>query len=110
MFMKDLGLSATGLERIVSESYSLLGLSTFYTTEGSELRAWPFPKETTALAAAGMIHTDMAKGFIKAEVVPYSDILVFRTFQNARSNGALRLEGREYLVQDGDVILFRFNV
>jgi len=110
MFMEDLDLSAGGLERIISESYSLLGLSSFYTTEGSELRSWPFPEGTTALEAAGMIHTDMAKGFIKAEVVPFAEILTLRTFRAARSKGALRLEGREYRVQDGDVILFRFNL
>jgi GTP-binding protein YchF len=110
MFMEDLGITRGGPERLVSESYCLLGLASFYTTEGSELRAWPFPQGTTALAAAGMIHTDIAKGFIKAEVVTYSDILTFHTFQTARSKGALRLEGKEYLVQDGDVILFRFNV
>jgi ribosome-binding ATPase YchF (GTP1/OBG family) len=110
MFMDDLGLTRSGLERIIKESYSLLGLASFYTTEGSELRAWPFPAGTTALTAAGMIHTDMAKGFIKAEVVPYADILTLRSFQAARSKGALRLEGKEYAVQDGDVILFRFNL
>jgi GTP-binding protein YchF len=110
MFGEDLGLSSGALERILAESYQLLGLATFYTTESSELRAWSFPEGATAWAAAGMIHTDMAKGFIKAEVVSYQEMLTVGSFQAARSKGSLRLEGKDYIVQDGDVILFRFNL
>jgi hypothetical protein len=110
MFMEDLGLSGSGLARIVRESYNLLGLFSFYTAGEPEVRAWTIPRGTTAQQAAGVIHSDFEKGFIKAEVVSYKEMVELGSFQAAKSKGALRLEGKDYVVQECDVILFRFNV
>lgn len=110
VFMEDLGLQASGLARIIRESYSLLGLQSFYTAGDPEVRAWTIPRNTTAQQAAGVIHSDFERGFIKAEVVTYDDMMQLGSFPAARNKGVLRLEGKEYLVQEGDVILFRFNV
>jgi GTP-binding protein YchF len=110
LFMEDLGLQASGLARIIRESYSLLGLQSFYTAGDPEVRAWTIPGNTTAQQAAGVIHSDFERGFIKAEVVAYDDMIQLGSFPAARNKGVLRLEGKEYLVQEGDVILFRFNV
>jgi GTP-binding protein YchF len=110
LFMDDLGLKESGLARIIHQSYSLLDLFSFYTVGDPEVHAWTIPRNTTALQAAGIIHTDFERGFIKAEVVTLSDMLELRSFQAAKSKGALRLEGKEYIVQEGDVILFRFNI
>lgn len=110
LFMEDLGLSASGLARIVQESYSLLGLISFYTAGEPEVRAWTIPRQTTAQKAAGVIHTDFERGFIKAEIVSYPEMVELGSFAAARSKGALRLEGKEYVVSEGDVILFRFNI
>ena len=110
IFMEDLGLSTSGLARIIQESYSLLGLISYYTAGEPEARAWTIPRQTTALQAAGVIHTDFERGFIKAEVVAYADMVEMGSFAGARSRGVLRLEGKEYLVREGDVILFRFNI
>jgi GTP-binding protein YchF len=110
LFMEDLGLSASGLTRIIQESYSLLGLQSFYTAGDPEVRAWTIFKNTTASQAAGVIHSDFERGFIKAEVVSYDDMVQYGSFSVARNKGALRLEGKDYLVSEGDVILFRFNV
>jgi len=110
LFMEDLGLATSGLTRIIQESYSLLGLISFYTAGEPEVRAWTIPRNTTAQQAAGVIHTDMEKGFIKAEVVSCPDMVALGSFQAAKNKGVLRLEGKEYLVHEGDVILFRFNV
>ena len=110
VFMEDLGLQASGLARIIRESYSLLGLQSYYTAGDPEVRAWTIPKNTTAQQAAGVIHSDFERGFIKAEVVAYDDMMQLGSFPAARNKGVLRLEGKEYLVQEGDVILFRFNV
>jgi ribosome-binding ATPase len=109
-FMEDLGLPSSGLARIIQESYSLLGLSSFYTAGDPEVRAWTIPRNTTAQQAAGVIHSDFERGFIKAEVVSYPDMIELGSFAAARNRGALRLEGKEYIVREGDVILFRFNV
>lgn len=109
-FMLDLGLPESGLARIIHESYALLGLISFYTVGETEARAWSIPKSTTALQAAGAIHTDFERGFIKAEVVPYEQMIVVGSYPAARIRGVLRLEGKDYVVQEGDVILFRFNV
>jgi ribosome-binding ATPase YchF (GTP1/OBG family) len=109
-FMADLGLSESGLTRIIHESYALLGLVSFYTVGDPEARAWSIPRNSTALQAAGAIHTDFERGFIKAEVVPYELMVEAGSYAAARSRGALRLEGKDYVVQEGDVILFRFNV
>jgi ribosome-binding ATPase len=110
LFMEDLGLSTSGLARIIQESYSLLGLISFYTAGDPEVRAWTIPRQTTAQQAAGVIHTDFERGFIKAEVVSYPDMEELGSFAAARSKGVLRLEGKDYLVREGDVILFRFNI
>ncbi len=109
-FMADLGLSENGLTRIIHESYALLGLISFYTVGEPEARAWSIPRNSTALQAAGSIHTDFERGFIKAEVVPYEQMVEAGSYAAARSRGVLRLEGKDYVVQEGDVILFRFNV
>jgi GTP-binding protein YchF len=109
-FMLDLGLPESGLARIIHESYALLGLISFYTVGEPEARAWSIPRNTTALQAAGAIHTDFERGFIKAEVVSYEQMIAAGSYPAARSRGVLRLEGRDYVVQEGDVILFRFNV
>ena len=110
MFMEDLGLAGNALDRIIQNSYDLLGVFSFYTAGEPEVRAWTIPRGTTAAKAAGVIHTDFEKGFIKAEVVSFQDMVELGSFQAAKSKGVLRLEGREYRVQEGDVILFRFNL
>jgi len=110
LFMEDLGLEASGLDRIIHESYALLGLISFYTGGDPEVRAWAIPRGTTAQQAAGVIHSDFERGFIKAEVVRYDDVIRLGSFPAARNKGVLRLEGKEYIVQEGDVVLFRFNV
>jgi ribosome-binding ATPase len=109
-FIEDLGLSSDGLTRIIQESYSLLGLFSFYTAGEPEVRAWTIPRNTTAQQAAGAIHSDIEKGFIKAEVVSFPDLVELGSFSAAKSKGMLRLEGKDYLVREEDVILFRFNV
>ena len=110
MFMEDLGISGNALDRIIQKSYDLLGVFSFYTAGEPEVRAWTIARNTTAMQAAGVIHTDIEKGFIKAEVVSYEDMLALGSFPAAKSKGVLRLEGKEYRVQEGDVILFRFNL
>jgi ribosome-binding ATPase len=110
LFMEDLGLKSSGLDRIIQESYSLLGLISFYTAGDPEVRAWTIPKGISAPQAAGVIHTDFEKGFIKAEVVSFPDLMKLGSFQSAKAKGVLRLEGKEYIVQEEDVMLFRFNL
>jgi ribosome-binding ATPase len=110
VFMEDLGISGSALDRIIQNSYELLGVFSFYTAGEPEVRAWTIPRNTTAAQAAGVIHTDIEKGFIKAEVVSFEDMIALGTFQAAKSKGVLRLEGKEYRVREGDVILFRFNL
>jgi ribosome-binding ATPase len=110
VFIEDLGLSTDGLTRIIQKSYSLLGLFSFYTAGEPEVRAWTIPRNTTAQQAAGVIHTDIEKGFIKAEVVSLSDLIKLGSFSAAKSKGVLRLEGKDYMVSEEDVILFRFNI
>ncbi len=109
-FIQDLGLAESGLARVVRASYSLLGLISFYTINETEARAWPVPRGTTAIQAAGVIHSDFERGFIKAEVLSYEDTVEMGSFHAARTKGILRLEGKDYVVREGDVILFRFNV
>ena len=110
MFLEDLGLTESGLEKLVRASYHLLGLMSFLTAGEDETRAWTIKIGTKAPQAAGKIHTDFERGFIKAEVVNYQDLLDCGSYAGARENGLVRMEGKEYVVQDGDVILFRFNV
>ena len=110
MFLEDLGLTESGLEKLVRASYHLLGLMSFLTAGEDETRAWTIKIGTKAPQAAGKIHTDLERGFIKAEVVNYQDLLDCGSYAGAREKGLVRMEGKEYVVQDGDVILFRFNV
>lgn len=110
MFLDDLGLMESGLEKLIRASYSLLGLMSFLTAGEDETRAWTIKKGTKAPQAAGKIHTDFERGFIKAEVVNYKDLLEQGSLAAAREKGLVGMEGKEYVVQDGDVILFRFNV
>ncbi|HOO79470.1 MAG TPA: redox-regulated ATPase YchF [Lachnospiraceae bacterium] len=110
MFLEDLGLKESGLEKLIRASYSLLGLISFLTAGEDECRAWTIKVGTKAPQAAGKIHTDFERGFIRAEVVNYQDLLELGSLAAAREKGVVGLEGKEYVVQDGDVILFRFNV
>ncbi|RDH89749.1 MAG: redox-regulated ATPase YchF [endosymbiont of Seepiophila jonesi] len=109
-FLTDLGLDEPGLNRVVRAGYHLLGLETYFTAGEKEVRAWTISASATAPQAAGVIHTDFERGFIRAEVVAYDDFVEFRGEQGARDAGRLRSEGKEYVVKDGDVIHFRFNV
>jgi hypothetical protein len=109
-FLADLGVESSGLDKLVAASYSLLGLISFLTAGEDECRAWTIKKGTKAPQAAGKIHTDFERGFIKAEVVNYQDLLDNGSLSAAREKGIVGMEGKEYVVKDGDVILFRFNV
>ena len=110
-FLADMGLHEPGLNRLIRAGYALLGLQTFFTTTGrKEVRAWTIPVGTTALEAAGKIHTDFQRGFIRAEVIAYDDFIEHRGEHGAKETGKLRLEGKDYVVKDGDVIKFRFSV
>ena len=108
-FLKDLGVSDSGVSSLIRATYALLGLLTYFTASEKEVRAWTIKKGWKAPQAAGVIHTDFEKGFIKAEVVSYSDLARLGSVAAAREAGKYRLEGKEYLFQDGDVALFRFN-
>lgn len=109
-YLQELGLEEPGLNRVVWAGYELLGLQTYFTAGEKEVRAWTIPVGATAPQAAGVIHTDFERGFIRAEVISYDDFIAFGGEQGAKEAGKLRLEGKEYVVQDGDVIHFRFNV
>ncbi len=109
-FLADLGVEKSGLDKLVTASYELLGLMSFLTSGEDETRAWTIKIGTKAPQAAGKIHTDFERGFIKAEVINYKDLLENGSLSAAREKGLVRMEGKEYVVQDGDVILFRFNV
>jgi hypothetical protein len=109
-FLQDLGLSESGLDKLIKASYSLLGLMSYLTAGETETRAWTIKKGTKAPQAAGKIHSDFERGFIKAEVVNYQDLLDAGTYAAAREKGLVRIEGKDYVMQDGDVVLFRFNV
>jgi len=109
-FLRDLGLEEPGLNRVIRAAYKLLGLETFFTAGPKEVRAWTVRVGATAPQAAGVIHTDFEKGFIRAEVISYADYIACRGEQGAKEAGKMRLEGKDYVVQEGDVIYFRFNV
>ena len=109
-FLGDLGMEAPGLDRVIRAGYRLLGLQTYFTAGPKEARAWTVRNGVSAPQAAGVIHTDFEKGFIKAEVIGYEDYIQYDGESGAKGAGRLRLEGKEYIVQDGDVIHFRFNV
>jgi GTP-binding protein YchF len=109
-FLADLGLAEAGLDRIIRAAYRLLGLLTFFTAGPKEVRAWTVRAGATAPQAAGAIHTDFERGFIRAETIAYDDYVAHQGEAGAREAGKLRLEGKEYLVREGDVMHFRFNV
>ena len=109
-FLEELGMEEPGLNRVIRAGYSLLGLQTYFTAGPKEVRAWTIPIGATAPNAAGKIHTDFEKGFIRAEVVAYDDYIAGNGEQGAKEAGKWRLEGKDYIVQDGDLIHFRFNV
>ena len=110
IFLSELGLEEPGLDRVIRSAYALLGLQTYFTAGVKEVRAWTVKKGATAPEAAGVIHTDFEKGFIRAEVISYNDFITYNGEQKSKEAGKMRLEGKEYIVQDGDVMHFRFNV
>jgi len=110
MFLEDLGITSSGLDKLIAASYSLLGLISYLTAGEKETRAWTITKGMKAPQAAGKIHSDFERGFIKAEVVYYEDLLRCGSYNAAKEKGLVRIEGKEYVVKDGDVIVFRFNV
>lgn len=109
-FLEDLGIETSGLDQIIQAAYHLLGLRTFFTVGEPECRAWTFHEGMKAPQCAGIIHTDFEKGFIKAEVYSYEDLMEYGTELSLKEHGKLRIEGKEYVMQDGDVVFFRFNV
>ena len=110
MFLADLGITESGLDRLIKASYSLLGLISYLTAGPKEVRAWTITKGTKAPQAAGKIHSDFEKGFIRAEIVSFDDLMACGSMNVAKEKGLVRSEGKEYVIQDGDVVLFRFNV
>ncbi len=110
MFLQEIGLEESGVNRLIKSSYALLNLQTYFTTGPDESRAWTFVKGTKAPQAAGIIHTDFEKGFIRAEVIKYEDYIRYRTDAACKEAGKLSVEGKDYVVQDGDILHFRFNV
>src|SRR5476651_1326560 len=109
-FLADMGMEEPGLDRLIRAAYKLLGLQTYFTAGVKEVRAWTVPVGATAPQAAGVIHTDFERGFIRAEVIAYDDFIAFKGEAGAKEAGKLRLEGKEYIVKEGDVMHFRFNV
>ena len=110
LFLADMGLTESGLDRLIRACYSLLGLISYLTAGQPEVRAWTITKGTRAPQAAGKIHTDFERGFIRAEVIDYKDLLACGSLAAAKEKGLVRSEGKDYVMQDGDVVLFRFNV
>jgi GTP-binding protein YchF len=110
LFLDDMGMTEPGLDRVIRAAYELLGLHTYFTAGPKEVRAWTIPFGATAAQAAGVIHTDFERGFIRAEVIAYADYVACNGEQGAKDAGRMRLEGRDYVVRDGDVMHFRFNV
>ena len=110
MFLSEIGVSSGGLDRLIERSYDLLGLMSYLTAGQPEVRAWTIKKGTKAPQAAGKIHTDFERGFIRAEVVSFDVLMECGSMQAAKEKGLVRSEGKEYVMQDGDIVLFRFNV
>ena len=110
MFLEELGLKESGLDRLIKAGYDLLGLISYLTAGKPEVRAWTIKKGTKAPQAAGKIHSDFERGFIRAEVVSYDDLMACGTMAAAKEKGLVRSEGKEYVMKDGDLVLFRFNV
>ena len=109
-FLSELGIQESGMDQLIRKTYSLLGLATFFTVGTDEVKAWTFRKGMKAPQCAGIIHTDFERGFIRAEVTSYDDLIKYGSEKDAKDNGKVRLEGKEYLMQDGDICYFRFNV
>ena len=110
VFLADIGMTEPGLNRVIRAAFTLLGLHTYFTAGVKEVRAWTLRAGSTAPQAAGVIHTDFEKGFIRAETIQFDDYLKFKGESGAKEAGKMRLEGKEYIVHDGDVMHFRFNV
>jgi ribosome-binding ATPase YchF (GTP1/OBG family) len=110
VFMADLGITESSLDRMIRLSYQLLGLMSFFTVGPDEVRAWTIPQGATAVEAAGEIHSDIARGYIRAEIISYDDMITVGGLVEARKAGVLRLEGKTYLMRDGDISNFLFNV
>ena len=110
MFLDDLGIAESGLDRLIKASYSLLGLISFLTAGPEEVRAWTITKGTKAPQAAGKIHSDFERGFIRAEIVAFEDLERLGSMNAVREAGLYRSEGKDYVMKDGDIVLFRFNV
>ena len=110
MFMQDLGLTETGLDRLIRTSYDLLGYISFLTAGEDDVHAWTIVRGTKAPKAAGKVHTDIERGFIRAEIVAFADLKADGSMAAAKEKGHFRLEGKDYVMQDGDVTMFRFNV
>jgi GTP-binding protein YchF len=110
MFRSEYSIEESALDRIIKESYRIMNLMSFFTVGEDEVKAWTIKKDTIALEAAGEIHSDIQKGFIRAEVLAYDDLIKYGTFKDAKAAGRVRLEGKEYVVEDGDIINYRFNV
>ncbi len=108
--LEALGLDESGLDKVIKASYDLLGLMSFLTAGKPEVRAWTIKKGTKAPEAAGKIHSDIQRGFIRAEIVSYDDLIKEGSMNTVKDKGLLRLEGKDYIMQDGDIVLFRFNV
>lgn len=109
-FLSEFNITGSAMDRVIKRSYDLLGLISFFTVNNNELRAWTIKKETKAVDAAGAVHSDMKRGFIRAELISYEDLMAAGTYIEAKKKGVVRLEGKSYPVQDGDIINFRFNV
>ena len=109
-FREEFGIEKSGLDTIIELSYHLIGLISFFTTVSEEVKAWSITAGTTALKAAGKIHTDIKRGFIRAEVIGWDELLKSGSIAEARKHGILRLEGKNYVIQDGDVVTFLFNI
>ena len=110
LFLEDMGLEEAGVSRLIRSAYKLLNLQTYFTAGVKEVRAWTIPIGATGSQAAGVIHTDFEKGFIRAETISYEDYVTYGTEAKVKEAGKMRVEGKEYVVQDGDVMHFRFNV
>jgi ribosome-binding ATPase YchF (GTP1/OBG family) len=110
VFLKEMGITTPASDRVIRAGFDLLGMIRFFTVGDDEVRAWPIPKDMVAVDAAGEIHSDLSRGFIRAEVVPSDNLLEKGSLSACRDAGLLRLEGKQYIVQDGDVMHIRFNI
>ena len=109
-YLNEIGISESGLSKLIKKTYSLLGLATYFTVGSDEVKAWTFKKGMKAPACAGLIHSDFERGFIRAEVISYNDLIECGSENAVKEKGKMRLEGKEYVMQDGDICHFRFNV